>query len=128
MKKYHQCAYCEKTRDFFPNDEAYYSHSCRNRDEVFCKYCEVCFASNKILMKHVDSCHKGIKYFCEKCNKTLSSYSALKRHENAHEKKNSYSCNDCGKTFERKYNFQRHISSCLKKYSKNNKSKVQIQI
>ena len=118
-----QCEYCGKTREYFQKARAYYQHSCRNKQEVFCKLCNICFKSNQIMRRHVESVHRGVVYPCEECGKVFKTESGLKRHQKSHKEVKELSCEHCGKTFNRKENLKRHNSSCIKEKIKKSEYK-----
>ena len=86
------CEYCGKDKTYFNSRKAYYNHPCRNKQEVFCDTCEICFASKQILNIHTESVHKRKLHTCDICQKVFKSVSSLSRHQKCHKTPTQFSC------------------------------------
>ena len=114
MKKINLCEYCGKGRDFF-EDEKFKNHTCRNKNEVFCKDCEKCFASNLILRIHIEAVHKGMLYTCKECQKKFKSLASMKRHLKTHKQSiKNHACDTCEKEFTRNQHLKNHMKEFCK--------------
>ena len=113
MKRINLCEYCGKGKEYFDDATKFKNHSCRNKTEVFCKECDMCFASNLILRRHLESVHQGIVYNCKTCNKLFKSLAAMTRHSKTHkESLKKHECDTCKKVFSRNEHLRKHTEKC----------------
>ena len=82
-----------------------------------CKECDLKFATESKLERHVNECHLQIKEFeCKDCEKSFARKDKLAEHvEAVHQKKQKYLCSKCGKGFYHKFNMTRHVITCKKR-------------
>lgn len=75
-----------------------------------CATCNMQFASEELLMRHVDV-HRQSLVTCEQCFKVFNSAATLEKHQRGHSAKNKYFCTwpNCPKSYVDKYNLRRHM-------------------
>ena len=85
-----------------------------------CQECDLKFATESKLERHVNECHLQIKEFeCKDCDKSFARKDKLADHvEAVHQKKQKYLCSKCGKGFYHKFNMTRHVITCKKRGKK----------
>ena len=73
----------------------------------------MCFASNLILRRHLESLHQGIVYNCKACNKLFEFLAAMTRHARTHkESLKKHECDTCKKVFSRNDHLRKHTEKC----------------
>ena len=113
-----KCSYCRKG---FTDPDNLKEHvkNCFMKKHP-CKECDLKFATESKLERHVNECHLQIKEFeCKDCEKSFARKDKLADHvEAVHQKKQKYLCSKCGKGFYHKFNMTRHVITCKKRGKK----------
>ena len=73
-----------------------------------CKYCQICFPNEDILMYHIKRAHAK-RYQCKHCQKRFVTSGELTRHIRTHTKEKPYQCEQCQKYFSRSDRLKAHI-------------------
>ena len=99
------CEYCGKGRDFFEDEQKFYSHACRNvanalkRHEVSCYLKTYTTNVNKTNINQTPSAKNEMLFKCRHCLGQFGTKFALKRHIRTHLKPSTlaFQCVQCEK-------------------------------
>ena len=122
-QKSYKCDNCEKSftsvkylqkHQQDQNKKCEYNAQLNTKGRIQCGSCEMTFASEYNLKRHILGVHEGYKgYKCDLCGMSFGYSSVLHTHKKSHfkdpkEDDRPYICESCGKAFARKNDLTRH--------------------
>lgn len=84
------------------------------KQEIKCKFCEVEFHHQRLLISHIREIHpEELNFKCTLCDKLFDTKSNLGKHLPTHSEKSNYQCDKCSTFFKFKQGFVKHMKKHL---------------